>query len=111
MQRGEVWLVNLDPTVGAEMRKVRPVVILSSDLLGRLPLRIVVPLTDWKERYAAAPWMLRIDPDGQNGLDKPSSVDCFQPRSISIERFVRCLGNLPKKQMEGIVQRMLLVIQ
>ncbi|GIV65215.1 MAG: hypothetical protein KatS3mg046_475 [Bellilinea sp.] len=46
MRRGEVWLVNLDPTLGAEMRKTRPAVIVSSDLVGILPLRIIVPLTD-----------------------------------------------------------------
>ena len=111
MKRGEVWLVNLDPTVGAEIQKVRPVVILSSDLLGRLPLRVVVPVTDWKDRYSIASWMMRIDPDDRNGLEKASAVDCFQPRSVSEQRFVRRLGCLNQKQMDGLIQRVWMVIQ
>ncbi len=54
MLRGEVWLTNLDPTIGPEIRKRRPSIIVSSDAVGVLPLRVIVPLTDWKERYSAA---------------------------------------------------------
>ena len=57
MRRGEVWLINLDPTIGAEIRKNRPAVIVSSDTVGVLPLKVVVPLTDWKDHYEIAPWM------------------------------------------------------
>lgn len=53
MRKGEIWLINLDPTVGAEIRKTRPAVIVSEDAIGLLPLRVIVPLTDWKDRYAA----------------------------------------------------------
>jgi mRNA interferase MazF len=70
MTRGEIWLINLDPTLGAEIRKTRPAVIVSVDAVGVLPLRVVVPITSWKEYYVQAPWMVRIDPDPQNGLDK-----------------------------------------
>jgi mRNA interferase MazF len=46
--RGEVWLADFDPAVGAEIQKVRPALVISLDSIGRLPLRMVVPLTDWK---------------------------------------------------------------
>src|SRR5690349_11041517 len=49
--KGEVWLVNLDPSVGDEIRKTRPAVIMSGDALGILALRAVVPLTNWQERF------------------------------------------------------------
>jgi mRNA interferase MazF len=110
MRRGEVWLVNLDPTVGAEMQKTRPVVIISSDLMGKLPLRVVVPLTDWKEHYARAPWMLKVEPDLQNGIDKTSSIDCYQVRSISEQRFSQRLGRLPDGVIEELVKRVWLVL-
>jgi mRNA interferase MazF len=110
MHRGEVWLVNLDPTQGAEIQKIRPAVIVSTDLMGKLPLRIIVPVTEWKERYASAPWMLKVDPDSNNGLEKTSSIDCFQVRSISGKRFTRRLGCLPGQQMEEIVRRIMLVL-
>jgi mRNA interferase MazF len=45
-KRGEIWLVDFDPAMSAEIRKVRPAVVVSLDAIGRLPLRIVVPITD-----------------------------------------------------------------
>jgi mRNA interferase MazF len=45
-KRGEIWLVNFDPTIGAEIRKQRPAVVVSLTTVGRLPLRIVTPITD-----------------------------------------------------------------
>jgi mRNA interferase MazF len=77
MRRGEIWLINLDPTVGAEIRKTRPAVIVNDDAVGILPLKVVVPVTEWKDRYAVAPWMVRLDPDADNGLSKPSAADAF----------------------------------
>jgi mRNA interferase MazF len=50
MRQGEVWQIDLDPTKGSEMRKTRPAVIVNDDTLGKLPLKVVVPLTDWKDR-------------------------------------------------------------
>ena len=50
--KGEVWLVNLDPLIGDEMRKTRPAVIMSADALGVLALRVVVPLTNWRTNSA-----------------------------------------------------------
>ncbi len=111
MKRGEVWLVNLDPVIGAEMRKSRPAVIVSSDLVGVLPLRVIVPLTDWKDRYNVAPWLVRIDPSPVNGLAKPSAADCFQVRSVSTMRLVRKIGILSPEDMEKIVQSIQLVIE
>lgn len=111
MKRGEVWLVNLDPTLGAEMRKSRPAVIVSSDLVGVLPLRVIVPLTDWKERYSVAPWMVQIKAVSSNGLDKDSAADCFQVRSVSTMRLVRKIGRLSPEDMEKIVQSIQLVVE
>ncbi len=92
MKRSEIWLINLDPTIGAEIRKVRPAIIISHDDLGVLPLKIIIPITEWKEQYAVAPWMVQIFPDGKNGLSKMSSADALQIRSVSVERFVKRIG-------------------
>jgi mRNA interferase MazF len=43
MKQGEIWLINLDPTVGAEIRKTRPAIIVNDDTLGKLPLKIIFP--------------------------------------------------------------------
>ncbi|NJC98258.1 MAG: PemK family transcriptional regulator [Anaerolineales bacterium] len=111
MKRGEIWLVNLDPTVGSEIKKTRPVVIISSDLIGILPLKVIVPFTDWKDRYTSAPWMVRIDPDDDNGLSKPSAADGLQVRSVSQQRLVKRLGVLSPLQVARIVQAVVNVFQ
>jgi mRNA interferase MazF len=110
MRKGEIWLINLDPTIGAEIRKTRPAVIVSEDAIGLLPLRVIVPLTDWKERYSIAPWMILIEPNERNGLLKPSAADAFQTRSVSQERFVQRIGILKDNQVSQILTAVQIVI-
>jgi len=102
MKQSEVWLRNLDPSIGAEIKKTRPAIIVSDDSLGKLPLRVIVPVTDWKERYTIAPWMIKISPNSKNGLIKDSSADCFQVRSVSQERFIRKMGSISEIKMAEI---------
>ncbi len=102
MKQNEIWLINLDPTIGAEIKKKRPGIIVNDDSLGKLPLKIIVPLTDWKEKYEIAPWMIRIEPDPQNKLNKVSAADCFQVRSISQKRFVKMIGIVSESVMNEI---------
>ena len=110
MRRGEIWLINLDPTVGAEIKKTRPAVIVNDDAIGILPLKVIVPITEWKDRYAVAPWMVRLEPDAENGLDKPSAADAFQVRSVAQERFVRRLGKLSDTVMQEITRALAVVL-
>ncbi|MBI4947383.1 MAG: type II toxin-antitoxin system PemK/MazF family toxin [Bacteroidetes bacterium] len=102
MKQGEIWLINLDPTVGAEIQKKRPAVIVNDSALGKLPLKIIVPLTDWKDRYEIAPWMVSIEPASTNGLSKKSGADCFQVRSVSEKRFIRRIGQLNESLIDEI---------
>ena len=102
MKRGEVWEVNLDPTLGAEIKKSRPCVIVSNDNMGRLPLKIIVPLTAWRDSFSEAPWHIRVNPSSENGLSKTSSVDTYQVRSIADQRLVKKLGSLATPLMEQI---------
>jgi mRNA interferase MazF len=92
------------------MRKSRPVVIVSDDYIGRLRLRIVVPLTEWDERFLAYPWMPRIDPDDNNGLAKSSAADAFQVRSISLTRFRQRTGLLHSSIVDGIADAIALCV-
>ena len=102
MKQNEVWLINLDPTIGAEIKKTRPAIIVNDIALGKLPLSIIVPITDWKERYAIAPWMIKIVSTRKNGLAKDSSADCFQIRSVSRTRFVKRIGTIEESTMDEI---------
>ena len=59
-KRGEIWLVNFDPTVGAEIQKTRPAVVVSSDSVGKIPLKLVAPITDWKKSFEIMTQRLQI---------------------------------------------------
>jgi mRNA interferase MazF len=96
--------------VGAEIKKTRPAVIVNDDAVGILPLRVIVPITEWKDRYAVAPWMVPLPPDAQNGLDKLSAADAFQVRSLSQARFVQQLGRLSEITMQEISRALALVL-
>lgn len=102
MKQGEIWEIELGPTVGAEMRKNRPAVIINDDAIGSLPLRVVVPITEWKEHYARAIWMVKIEADNLNKLTEASAVDTFQIRSISTSRFMKKIGSVSSAVLEDI---------
>ncbi len=110
-RRGEVWLVNFDPTVGAEIRKTRPAVVVSSDAVGKLPIKLIAPITDWKDHYSANIWHVRLDPDDANGLTKPSAVDALQLRGMDVQRFVRRLGRLRAALIEEIAAAIAAVVE
>ena len=92
-------LFRLNPTIGAEIKKTRPAIIVNDNTLGKLPLKIIVPVTDWKDRYAVAPWMVKLVADRQNKLTKDSSADCFQVRSVAEERCIKKLGPVDNDTM------------
>lgn len=109
--RGEVWLVNFDPTIGAEIRKVRPAVVLSSDTIGRLPIKLIGPITDWKPSFANNIWHVKVEVDSSNGLAKTSAVDALQLRGVDKRRFIRKLGQLSQATVEEITIAVAAVIE
>ena len=102
MKQGEIWQIGLDPTIGAEMKKTRPGLIINIDALGKLPLKIIIPVTAWKEHYNNYPWMVQIIPTEQNGLTKVSGIDCFQIRSVSVKRFTTLIGSVEPEIMTKV---------
>ncbi|MBM4082717.1 MAG: type II toxin-antitoxin system PemK/MazF family toxin, partial [Planctomycetes bacterium] len=66
--------------------------------------------TDWKDRYAVAPWMVRLEAEAGNGLDKTSAADAFQVRSVAQQRFVRQLGKLSVTAMQEISRALAVVL-
>lgn len=101
VQRFEVYLVNLDPTVldptvGAEMQKSRPCVILSPDEMNRhLATVIVAPLTTQGKAY---PTRIACQLGGKSGL---AVLD--QLRTVDKVRLVKCLGRLTTREQQAIV--------
>ncbi len=92
VRRGDVVLANLDPTVGVEIRKTRPVIIMSNESLNQLsPLVVVVPLT--KNTAQLSP-SHTVVPKGVARLAFPSKAVTEQIKALDKRRLVRRLGAL-----------------
>lgn len=109
-RRGEIWLINFDPSVGAEIQKLRPALVISVDSIGRLPLRMVVPITDWKPAYVALPWFVHIPATSQNALSKDSGADAFQTKSVSLARFRRTIGTVTPAELDAVASAIALCV-
>ncbi len=110
-KRGEIWRVDFNPTIGAEIQKQRPAVVISSDAIGKLPIKIVAPITAWKEAFENNLWHIKLLPNPVNGLQKPSAVDALQVRSVSIDRFLDLLGRVTASDLDEITEALGLLIE
>jgi mRNA interferase MazF len=109
-KRGEVWRIRFDPAEGDEIRKTRTAVVMSADTIGRLRLKIVVPITAWTQAFARHSWFVRLIPKPDNGLTKESAADTFQVKSVSETRFVNKLGELTASEVDDIARAIALCV-
>lgn len=99
VSRFEVWLCTLDPVVGSEMAKTRPVVIISPDPLHQnLSVAIVAPLSSQKKAY---PTRVEVLFDG-----KPGQVVLEQVRTIDRRRLLKRLGALSPEEAQAVAGRL-----
>ncbi|NET90250.1 MAG: type II toxin-antitoxin system PemK/MazF family toxin [Kamptonema sp. SIO1D9] len=110
-KRSEIWLVNFDPTVGSEIKKTRPAIIVSSDAAGQLPIKLIAPITDWKDYFGRNFWHVRIEANANNGLKKVSAVDTLQLRGIDSQRFIRKLRKVSEEKMAEIILAIMILVE
>jgi mRNA interferase MazF len=110
-RRGEIWQIRFDLARGAEIRKQRPAVVLSSDQLGVLPIKLVVPLTGWVDSYAGKAWIVRIEPSKESGLTKVSAAETLQTRTVSLQRFVAKVGELDNETLQEIAAALAILVE
>ncbi len=90
--RGEIWLVNLDPTVGSEIKKTRPCVVVSPpEMHDHLRTVIVAPMTTGSR---PAPFRVAVSHDGKRGL-----ILLDQMRAVDKARLARKLGTVSAKTL------------
>jgi mRNA interferase MazF len=111
ISRGDVWVVDLDPTVGTEIRKSRPAVVVNSDAVGTLPIRLVAPLTEWKDSFSGKIWLVKIEADAANGLSKTSAADTLQLRGVDTSRFQMRLRKLPPDVLDAVAAAIVAVVE
>jgi mRNA interferase MazF len=90
--RGEIWLVNLDPTIGSEIRKTRPCVVVSpAEMHDHLRTVIVAPMTT---KSRVAPFRIAVTHGGQKGL-----ILLDQMRAVDKARLAKRLGVVSAKTL------------
>ena len=93
VERGEIWLANLDPTQGSEQAGTRPTIIFQENTLSKFTSTVItIPLTT-NLRRASLPTCLLIY-SGQGGLTQDSVVLCHQLRVLNKTRLIKRLGQL-----------------
>ncbi len=94
MKRGEIWLVNLDPTIGSEIKKSRPCVVVSpAEMHDHLRTVIVAPMTS---KSRPAPFRVPVKHGGQKGL-----ILLDQLRAVDKARLAKRLGAVSAKTLLG----------
>ena len=97
MNRGEIWLVNLDPTIGSEIKKTRPCVIVSPQELNQhLRTMMMAPMTS---KGFAAPFRVPVTHAGTKGL-----IVLDQMRAVDKQRLVKKLGQVSAKTMGNVLK-------
>ena len=109
-KRGEIWLVQLDPTRGQEIQKTRPAVVVSSNFLSDIQMRIIVPVATWHPKFANRPFMVPILKTDDNGLDVDSAGNVLQIRSVSVERLVRYVGIVSDEVVRDLLDALMLCL-
>jgi mRNA interferase MazF len=100
--RGEIYLVSFDPTIGHEIKKMRPAVVIQNDVSNQYsPITIVAAISS---QFADPPHPreVPIRPGGRTGLDQPSAVILNQIRSIDRQRLRKRMGALDAATMARV---------
>ncbi len=102
--RGEIWLVNLDPTLGREQAGRRPALIISENLFNQsyAELVIVVPITSQNKNIRSHILISK----GESGLSLESFAKCEDVRSISKQRLTKRLGKVSQSVVEGVEEKL-----
>jgi mRNA interferase MazF len=110
-KRGEVWWVKPGKTAGAELQKKRPYVVISADAMGNVPVKIVVPLESWQDRFADWDWVVRIEPTRANRLKRVEAADVMQVKSFDTGKFMERQGRLSAAEMDDITAALAIVVE
>ena len=106
VNRGEVWLANLNPTRGSEQAGIRPVILFQNDVVSRFTTTVLaLPLTT-NLRRAALPSCVQIA-QGEGGLISDSVALCHQLRVLDKTRLQRKLGTISEATLTALESRVL----
>jgi mRNA interferase MazF len=99
--RWNIYLVNLDPVMGSEQGKTRPVLVISDDDINAiLPVINILPITSFKQGRKIYPNEVFLQKE-QSHLDKDSIVLCYQIRTIDKKRLIKKIGEIKEDDVKN----------
>jgi mRNA interferase MazF len=105
-ERGEIYLVCLDPTIGSEINKTRPALIISNDINNQAAQTVtVIPITSSTGKVYPFETLL---PSQESGLSKNSKAKCNQIRTIDKKRLVKSIGKVSIEKLKEIEDSLLI---
>ena len=107
--RGDIWLVNLNPTAGREQQGLRPVLVVSDAAFNRLGLTVVCPITQGGQQSRFAGFAVTLM---GSGSETQGVVMCNQPRTIDMQaRQGRFIERVPPSLLNEVMARLQAVFE
>ena len=102
MKQGEIWDINPGTNQATASGKRCPVIIINDDSIDIIPTRVIVPLTEWDDKFEDAIWLVRVEPNDENNLGRISAVDALQLHTIPTARFIKKIGMLSALELQQV---------
>ena len=103
ISRGDILLVNCDPSLGTETKKIHPAVVIQNNIGNKYSPLIIISVIDSEKPETKKYPIFVFLKSGEGGLDKDSYVDCGQIRTFDKEkRVIKKLGSLSNERMSEI---------
>ncbi len=99
---GSIWLVSFDPSVGSEIQKTRPAMIISGTVFNQRRKITVLPITSSSPNSKLLPVVVPIAPNAENGLTTDSYIVCIDPMTFDKQRLIRQLGILESAKIQQV---------
>lgn len=108
IRRGEIWRVG---SMTSRSQEAGHVLVISSDSLGSLAFRTVVPVIHCAHQNEQAPWKIRMEPDESKGLKSASMIDARRIGALPIRCFIDRIGAVSREELEDVAEAVAIVIE
>ncbi len=110
MKTGDIYWVNLEPTIGDEIKKKRPVVILNPGHHRHLRLAIVLPITHWRPEWKDHAFFVPVEPSENNGLRRSPQWIVFRSGRSAMNGFLERIGATSDAEIDQMKRAIALIL-
>ncbi len=105
---GTIWLVNFEPSIGTEIQKTRPALIISGSEFNQIRKKVtLLPITSAIiGNPKLAPVVVKVKATKHNGLSKDSTIIAIEPNTFDKKRLIKLLGEIDLKILEEVKQKL-----